>query len=156
MKIRFILSSPYGDVSSVHPTPHTGMDLAMPEGTLLRTVKDGVVDKVFNGGKCGNGVLVQFDTDKYNIYCHMKEVFVSPGQRLQYGDKIGLSGNTGYSTGPHLHFGVKEGGQYLDPSSFNNDLQELTGNMTFEQDHMQGTILDSVFDVIESLVSDLG
>ena len=156
MQMKFILSSPFGDVSSVHPLPHRGMDLAMPEGTLLRTVTNGVVDRVFNDGKCGKGVMVQFETNKYNIYCHMKEVFVNPGQHLQYGDKIGLSGNTGNSTGPHLHLGVKDGGQYLDPSSFNNDLQELSGNLAFEQQHIQGTVLDTIFDVLESLVNDLG
>lgn len=132
-KMKFILTSPFGEVSHTHPTPHSGIDLAMPEGTPLRAVTSGVVDKVFNYGNqnAGKGVIIQFDDHKYAIYGHMKDVFVKKGQTLNYGDSIGLSGNTGHSTGPHLHFGIHEGARYVDPSAFMDDLQKVSGDWDY-------------------------
>lgn len=52
----------------------------------------------------------------------MSDVTVKVGDKLNYGDLIGYSGNTGHSTGPHLHFGIKDGNRFIDPSEYEKDL----------------------------------
>lgn len=155
--MKFILSSPFGEVTSIHPTPHSGIDLAMPENTTLRTVVSGVVDKVFDYGSqnAGKGVIVQYGPNEYAIYGHMNEVLVKKGQTLNYGDTIGLSGNTGHSTGPHLHFGIKEAGQFQDPSPFINDLNKVSGEWNhFENQSANAMISNDSWDFAVHRIDD--
>lgn len=113
------ISSPFGATEPFRGgVPHTGIDIPMSTGTPLHTIKDGVVDRLL-GGKCGEGVAIKTGDGKEHIFCHMDEVNVAPGQEVNAGDIIGLSGNTGQSTGPHLHFAVKEpNGTFSDPSQY--------------------------------------
>jgi murein DD-endopeptidase MepM/ murein hydrolase activator NlpD len=112
------ITSKFGSVDSVHKTPHTGVDLAMHEGTTLRALGEGVVDRVFDGsGNIGKGLSIQFDDGTRLIYGHMNEVKARIGEHVHAGEIIGLSGNTGNSTGPHLHLGMKGAdGSWLDPT----------------------------------------
>jgi len=127
--MKFIITAPFQEISKIHPTPHSGMDLAMPEGTTLRSVAEGKIDQVFDYGSrnAGRGVIIDAGHNKFIIYGHMSQVTVHPGQSIHHGDTIGFSGNTGHSTGPHLHFGVREGMHWVDPTAFNDDLQNITG-----------------------------
>ena len=54
----------------------------------------------------------------YTVYMHMSSIAVSAGQSVGMGDTIGYVGSTGYSTGPHLHFGVRVGGSYVNPLNY--------------------------------------
>ncbi|MEH7374922.1 M23 family metallopeptidase [Neobacillus drentensis] len=112
------ISSKFGAVDAVHKTPHMGVDLAKPEGTTLRALGEGVVDRVFDGiGNIGKGLSVQFNDGKRVIYGHMSEVKARIGDNVHAGEIIGFSGNTGNSTGPHLHLGMKGAdGSWLDPT----------------------------------------
>jgi hypothetical protein len=116
MKVR--ITSKYGEVSELHPNGHTGIDLGLQEGTPLKTLYDGVVQKVVDYGNenIGKGVIIQFENGKQAIYGHMSKINVREGEILQAGETIGMSGNTGFSTGPHLHFGLKENGEFVDPT----------------------------------------
>ena len=97
---------------------HTGVDYAAPTGTPVRSVLDAEV--VFAGPKGGYGQLVELrhSDGTTTRYAHLDRIDVSPGQRLERGELLGTVGSTGQSTGPHLHFEVRQGGQPVDPEPF--------------------------------------
>jgi murein DD-endopeptidase MepM/ murein hydrolase activator NlpD len=115
----FPISSEFGSVDSVHKIPHSGVDIAMPEGTELHSIGDGVISKVDIIGDQPIGRMVRVDMDNGPdvIYGHMSQVNVKIGDHVHAGDIIGLSGNTGHSTGPHLHLqAISENGSLVDPT----------------------------------------
>jgi hypothetical protein len=129
--MKFRLTGKFGELSPVrNMQPHSGIDLAMPEGTTLRSVADGVVDRVYDGtGLIGKGLSVQMPDGTRAIYGHMNEVKAHVGDHLNAGDIVGLSGNTGNSTGPHLHFGLKDAdGSVLDPTPIADKLASISGD----------------------------
>ncbi len=100
-----------------HPG-HTALDLAVPQGTPVQSTMDGRV--VFAGWNAqGYGNLVIVENGPYRTYyAHLSQIPVAPGQQVQAGQVVGLSGNTGNSTGPHLHYEVRLNGRPIDPTSF--------------------------------------
>jgi len=84
--------------------PHKGVDFAMPVGTPLLAVGDGEVLIAKRSGAAGNYVAIRHGRQYPTRYMHLKKLLVKPGQKVKRGDRIALSGNTGRSTGPHLHF----------------------------------------------------
>lgn len=128
--MKFVLSSPFGELAEIRDgRPHNGIDLAMPEGTELRSIAEGTVAHVFDGsGNVGKGVSIELKDGSHAIYGHMSDVSVKAGESLQVGDTIGLSGNTGHSSGPHLHFAIKDAdGQWVDPTPVADKLAEISG-----------------------------
>jgi hypothetical protein len=113
----FRITSRFGDLEPFRLKPHTGIDVSMPSGTPLQSAADGIVDRVVDYGSenIGQGIIIRLKDGSQAIYGHMSEIDVKVGQHVNAGDVIGLSGNTGYSTGPHLHFGMMKGGEYIDP-----------------------------------------
>ncbi len=97
------------------PSFHAGIDLAVPEGTRVRAAAAGRITVA--GWEGGFGLLVVIDHENgyETYYAHLSKVLVSPGQHVQAGEVIALSGNTGLSTGPHLHFEVRYLGTPVDP-----------------------------------------
>lgn len=90
---------------------HNGMDLAVPTGTPIYAAADGrVVIRKNNPGGYGYYLSIQHDKDYYTVYGHLSKWLVSDGQTVRAGQQIAKSGNTGRSTGPHLHFEVLKGG----------------------------------------------
>lgn len=86
---------------------HNGMDLSVPVGTPVYAAADGrVVICKDNPGGYGYYLSIQHDKNYYTVYGHLSKWLVSNGQTVRAGQKIALSGNTGRSTGPHLHFEV--------------------------------------------------
>lgn len=86
---------------------HYGIDLAAPIGTPIYAPANGVVVTVFNMNKtCGNGIIISHPSNYRTQYCHLNTVSVSRGDQVSSGCLIGYSGNTGQSTGPHLHYAV--------------------------------------------------
>lgn len=107
----------------IHPvygsrTFHDGMDLSLPSGTPLAAAASGTVTMAGRNG--GYGLIVRIDHGAgiETEYAHMSEVDVAVGDKVAAGEKIGLSGNTGVSTGPHLHFMVIIDGSPTDPASW--------------------------------------
>jgi murein DD-endopeptidase MepM/ murein hydrolase activator NlpD len=97
---------------------HEGLDVATPHGQQVSTPSDGVV--VFNGVEGGYGKVLVIDHG-YGVktrYGHLSETFVRVGDRVKRGDKIGAVGNTGKSTGPHLHYEVRVNGIPENPRKF--------------------------------------
>jgi Peptidase family M23 len=128
--MKFRITGEFNELSPVRNwQPHSGIDLATPEGTTLRALSDGIVDRVFDGtGAIGKGLSIKFPDGTRAIYGHMNEVKARIGERVHAGDIIGLSGNTGNSTGAHLHFGLKDAsGNVLDPTPLAGKLAAITG-----------------------------
>jgi murein DD-endopeptidase MepM/ murein hydrolase activator NlpD len=94
---------------------HRGVDYAAPIGTPVRTVGDGVVE--FAGWQSGYGktVEIRHSQDRTTLYAHLSRIDVKVGQRVPQGSTIGAVGNTGMSTGPHLHFEFRVAGVHQDP-----------------------------------------
>jgi murein DD-endopeptidase MepM/ murein hydrolase activator NlpD len=111
------ITTHFGDIDSVHHTPHKGVDFAVPEGTPIHSVTDGTVEVVRDEGNVsfGRSVRVRTPDGKLVIYGHLHDWTVQQGTHIHFGDVLGHSGNTGHSTGPHLHFQVNINGTPVNP-----------------------------------------
>ena len=87
-------------------SPHRGTDFAMPIGTPIVAPADGRVEKVANHPTAGRYIVIRHDNGYQTRYLHLSRPLVSRGDRVAMGERIALSGNTGRSTGPHLHYEV--------------------------------------------------
>lgn len=115
------ITSPFG--KREHPKYgyeeiHTGIDVSVPSGTEIRATADGIV--VFSGyhGRNGNVVMIKHGYGFTTIYAHNKQNLVNVGQKVKRGDVIALSGNTGSTTGPHLHYEVWKNNSPVNPLSY--------------------------------------
>ncbi|MET4921090.1 LysM peptidoglycan-binding domain-containing M23 family metallopeptidase [Streptomyces sp. PSRA5] len=100
---------------------HTGVDFAASSGTTVKAVGPGTVVSAGWAGSYGNEVVIKHDDGQYSQYAHLSSLAVSAGQSVGGGDQIGLSGSTGNSTGPHLHFEIRTGPSYgsdVDPLAY--------------------------------------
>lgn len=116
---RNLITSPFG--WRYHPIDHVrkmhnGVDIGIPEGTQIYSAVNGVVKEAGYNDSEGNHVAVQDDNGYTVIFMHMSSYSVTAGQKVKAGEFVGLSGNTGKSTGAHLHISVKDSdGNYLNP-----------------------------------------
>ena len=119
----FYVTSNYG--WRIHPITgekdlHRGIDIGLPAGTEIQSVQDGTVTFAGYSGDYGNVVIIENDKGITTKYAHCDSILVSEGQKVKTGDIIATVGNTGSSTGPHLHFEILKDGQYLNPAYFTN------------------------------------
>lgn len=108
-------------------SPHYGIDFKMETGTPIRSLQEGIVELHdygrANAGKC---IKVKWESGETAIYGHLDSFSVENGQHVNPGELLGYSGNTGFSTGSHLHFGLKDSNnQFIDPSPYINDIQNM-------------------------------
>ena len=95
---------------------HKGIDVSLTTGDPVKCSLPGVVTKVaYEGGGYGNYVVVAHSGGVETRYAHLSETLVEAGDKVKAGDIIGLGGNTGNSTGPHLHFEIRYNGEALNP-----------------------------------------
>ncbi len=100
---------------------HTGVDFAVPTGTSVKAVSAGKVVTAGWGGSFGYQVVIRHSDGRYTQYAHLSAISVKSGQTVGGGQRIGRSGSTGNSTGPHLHFEVRTGpgfGTDIDPVAY--------------------------------------
>ncbi|WP_406724181.1 peptidoglycan DD-metalloendopeptidase family protein [Streptomyces sp. GD-15H] len=100
---------------------HTGVDFAIPTGTSLKAVGPGTVVSAGWAGAYGNQVVIKLNDGHYAQYAHLSSLSVSAGQTVSGGQQVGLSGSTGNSTGPHLHFEIRTTPNYgsdVDPVAY--------------------------------------
>ncbi len=97
---------------------HTGIDLAMPIGTPVKAADGGVVLFAGNRTSYGRIVIIDHGARMSSFYAHCSELLVKPGDKVFKGQRIALSGNTGRSTGPHLHFEVRMDDVPLNPANY--------------------------------------
>lgn len=95
---------------------HNGLDLAVPMNTPIKSPMPGVIFSISTVGDGGNQIIVKHDNGYKTGYAHLNKILVKKGDRIKQGDVIGLSGNTGKSTGPHLHLTLTDAsGAKVDP-----------------------------------------
>lgn len=97
---------------------HLGVDLDAKLNTPVYAINDGVVTGVFDLVNYGKTIVVDHGLGIFSLYLHLNEFKVSEGQKVKKDEVIGLSGNTGYSIAPHLHFSIKLNGASVDPLKF--------------------------------------
>ena len=97
---------------------HAGIDIANRPGTPIFTTAKGKVEYVGTRGKLGRTVIVNHGNGFKTIYGHLNKYTVKKGQAVGRGDKIGEMGNTGYSTAPHLHYGITLDSRSVNPSKY--------------------------------------
>ena len=115
------LSSPYG--YRYHPVNgekkfHTGVDLSVPSGSEVKATADGIVS--FAGWTENSGIVVVVEHGRgfRTAYAHNRKALVRVGQHIVRGEGIALSGSTGISTGPHVHYEIWRNGRPMDPTGF--------------------------------------
>ena len=124
----FRISSKFGVDRGDHT--HSGIDLALPTGSEIHSVMGGTVSFAGWEGGYGYRVVVDHPDGTQTSYSHLSDIGVKVGDEVDAGTTIALSGNTGNSSGPHLHFEVIEGGKYVDPEiyyDFGNGLRADNG-----------------------------
>jgi murein DD-endopeptidase MepM/ murein hydrolase activator NlpD len=94
---------------------HEGVDYGAPTGTPIWAVGDGQVKLAGWNGGCGKTVILRHRNGYESVYCHLSGIAVSTGKAVSQKQIIGYVGATGLATGPHLHYGVKRGGKYMNP-----------------------------------------
>ncbi|WP_149823917.1 transglycosylase family protein [Streptomyces tailanensis] len=116
------LGTPYrASGSSWSKGYHTGVDFPLPTGSAVKSVAAGEVVTSGWGGSFGYQVVIRHSDGRYTQYAHLSAISVKAGQSVSAGQRIGRSGNTGNSTGPHLHFEVRTGpgfGSDIDPIAY--------------------------------------
>ena len=121
---------------------HTGVDIANVQGTAIVASAGGTIYKALGGcsvgddschGGYGNNIVIQHESGYFTRYAHLHEILVSPGQKVKQGQKIGTMGNTGHSTGTHLHFEIRKGGSFTDQAVVFSDV-----GLTIPQKHNKG------------------
>ena len=116
------VSSPFNP-NRRHPVtgrvrPHKGVDFSVPQGTPIIAPADALVEKVaYQGGGAGRYIVLRHGREYQTVYMHLSRSLVRAGQTVKKGERIALSGNTGISTGPHLHYEFHINGRPVNPLS---------------------------------------
>ncbi|MEE1808728.1 M23 family metallopeptidase [Streptomyces sp. BE133] len=122
----YVLSASFGNDGARWAHKHSGQDFAVPIGTEVKATHGGTVVKAGpNGGgdgpAYGNAIVISHGNGVYSQYAHLSRIDVHIGQTVKTGEKIALSGNTGNSSGPHVHFEIRTTPNYgsaINPVSF--------------------------------------
>ena len=115
------VTSEFGERRATHI--HKGIDIANNTGTPIRATANGTVIAVGSSGNFGRRIMIYHGTDEngttyVTIYAHLSEFKVGAGEKVDQGDIIGLMGNTGFSTGTHLHYEIRVNGTPVNPRMF--------------------------------------
>ncbi len=109
---KYTLSATFGKGGNMWSHKHSGQDFAVPVGTPVQAAAAGVIVKAGpNGGgdgpAYGNAIVIKHANNTYSQYAHLSRIQVKIGQKVKASQRIALSGNTGNSSGPHLHFEIR-------------------------------------------------
>ena len=115
------ITSPYGE--RIHPitgnrSVHKGVDFSAPIGTSVFSPAAGTIGSVWRDSTCGNGLKISHTGGYETVYCHLNKVTVKQGDVIGAGCVVAETGNTGRTTGPHLHYGIKYNGEYINPTDW--------------------------------------
>lgn len=115
------ISSPFGvrnDPFTSKLSFHTGIDIPAKSGTSVKAAMSGKVYATGTSSVGGKYILIEHSNGFYTYYGHLSKILVKKGAKVGSGAKIALSGNTGRSTGPHLHFEIRKDGKYTNPQFY--------------------------------------
>lgn len=108
---------------------HGGLDFRTPTGTPIKATGEGVVVKAGRNGGYGKMVEIKHPSGLTTRYAHLSKIYVKKGQFVSTGTKVGAAGSTGRSTGPHLHYEVRQNGKPLNPANFIAAGKKLASHM---------------------------
>ena len=109
---KYIVTSRYGPRGNIF---HYGIDLVSLDGDLnIYSPANGIVTFAGWAGNAGNMVVLKANEYEFQ-FMHLQQIFVQINEKIKKDQKIGIMGTTGYSTGVHLHFGIKKNGNYINP-----------------------------------------
>jgi murein DD-endopeptidase MepM/ murein hydrolase activator NlpD len=130
--------------------PHNGVDFAAPSGAPVYATAAGVVISAGNGGPCGNMVEIAHEGGVTSVYCHLSRFApgLHAGQHVESRQLIAYVGQTGRVTGPHLHFGIKKNGVFIDPMTMRLDGVRVVPRGRREEFERLRTALDAELDAI--------
>ena len=97
---------------------HQGQDITVKTGTPIYAPADGIVKRAYYAGGFGNHIKLQHGAGYTTLYAHLSKIKVKHGQKVKRGDIIGLTGNTGRSTAPHLHYEIHHNGKPQNPLDY--------------------------------------
>ena len=123
------VTSPFGN--RTHPITgeidsfHNGVDFLAVVGTPVYSLADGKIDNVYYNDTGGNQITINHPEGYRSGYAHLSDTLVEPGSTVKAGQLIAYSGNTGGSTGPHLHFTVKKNGEYINPETIDYNITDI-------------------------------
>jgi murein DD-endopeptidase MepM/ murein hydrolase activator NlpD len=100
------------------PSFHTGIDFSVVTGTKIYSTADGIISKAERKGGFGKQIIIQHKDDYSTRYGHLSKIIVKKGDIVKKGQLIGLSGNTGITTGPHLHYEIMHYNVSMNPLLF--------------------------------------
>ena len=115
------INSKFGDRESPTKgasTNHKGIDIGASTGTAIVAAASGTVVISTYSYSAGNYIMINHGGGVYTVYMHCSKLLVSEGAQVKQGQTIAKVGSTGYSTGPHLHFGIRSDGQYVNPLQY--------------------------------------
>ncbi|MHB0898216.1 MAG: peptidoglycan DD-metalloendopeptidase family protein [Spirochaetales bacterium] len=115
------ISSPFGYRANPFTglrTYHSAIDIVVSLGTKVKATSEGRVADTGYNSVFGNYIILKHASGYQSLYAHLSSILVKEGASVAQGAVIGLSGNTGQSTGPHLHFSIFKNGQALDPTKY--------------------------------------
>ena len=114
-----VITTHFGEVGEYSPRGHAGLDIANDAGTPILAADEGEVVKAsWNEDGYGNLIVIRHPSGYETWYGHLSRIGVEKGEQVSRGEQIGRMGSTGYSTGPHLHFEVRQDGELRDPLRF--------------------------------------
>ena len=112
------ITSRYGARSSIRVSSHTGLDIAAPTGTAIKSMAAGTVIFSGNSGSYGKMIKVSHGNGVETWYAHCNELYYGVGQQVSAGQVIAEVGSTGNSTGPHLHLEIRVNGKAVNPQKY--------------------------------------
>ena len=112
------ITSRFGVVSSIRTSRHSGLDIAAPTGTKIKAAASGTVTYSGYKGTYGYLVIITHENGVQTYYAHCSKLYATVGQQVNQGDVIAAVGNTGNSTGPHLHLEVRVNGVAYNPQNY--------------------------------------
>ncbi|MDX2683090.1 M23 family metallopeptidase [Streptomyces sp. NY05-11A] len=123
---KYTLTASFAQAGAMWQSTHSGQDFAVPSGTKVMAAHGGTVVKAGGNGAgdgpaYGNAIVIKHANGVYSQYAHLSQIDVKIGQIVKTGQKIALSGNTGNTSGPHLHFEIRTTANYgsaIDPVAF--------------------------------------
>jgi len=109
------ITARFGEMGGKFMTPHTGVDIAAPEGSIVRVTAAGIISEIANDKQLGITVTVDHLNGYETLYGHLSAVSCKKGDWVEPGDKVGTVGETGHAKGPHVHYELTVDGRAIDP-----------------------------------------